>query len=110
MPPNQALQRTAHKAAPPLSFRDKRTARQARLGSAPPLIAGCCVLRTLTPLTGSARAPPIKGVRADCASRVANAARFPRCEARGSTAGVMPFPRGIIKEKVWQQRSSLPKS
>ena len=24
--------------------------------------------------------------------------------------GVMPFPRGIIKEKVWQQRSSLPKS
>ena len=68
-------------------LRDKRTARSARLGYAHPLIAGCCVPSN-TLAHGGAHAPPIQGVRADCASRETDAPRLPPCEARGSTASV----------------------
>ena len=46
------------------------------------------MLRTLTPLTGSARAPPINGVRADCASQEDSKKRYLPSDARGSTAPI----------------------
>jgi len=69
----------------------------AGLARALPVRLPLAVEYTLTPLVGVARAPPIKGVRADSASRVEDAPRFPRCDARGSTASVGQHARASPK-------------